>query len=346
MDTKKKNTEYKQIAPTTKYKKNLPNNKELYHNRIILSHISQSSNIFAGPGQGMQCIPNCILSLIYNMYKNCKFWTHKDLTHILHSGNILYNSTGKSTTLLVSELLQYIKLYNFIYKVEEKNSIIGDIFEKKEVFNLLGFNKVEEFIISNKKCILILGTSSISVQYIKNKFYTFDPHKHNTYGFPDSNGCAIVLKFNSFNIFYLYICKLARKLNSYTYELIPISITKYNSNESEQEKINQIMIDNNKKIKTTDNINSNKEIENSTKLNSKEIEENNRRKMDNITTEINKKVINSPKKRKIEEVLEFNENNILNNKRNKIEKNYKILIKKQILLIHIQKKLILKRLVN
>ena len=63
--------------------------------------------------------------------KNCKFWTRKDLTHILHSGNILYNSTGKSTTLLVSELLQYIKLYNFIYKVEEKNSIIGDIFEKK-----------------------------------------------------------------------------------------------------------------------------------------------------------------------------------------------------------------------
>ena len=132
MDTKKKNTGYKQTAPTTKYKKNLPNNKELYHNRKILSHISQSSNIFAGPGQGMQCIPNCILSLIYNMYKNCKFWTRKDLTHILQSGNILYNSTGKSTTLLVSELLQYIKLYNSIYKVEEKNSIIGDILKKKK----------------------------------------------------------------------------------------------------------------------------------------------------------------------------------------------------------------------
>ena len=67
----------------------------------------------------MQCIPNCILSLIYNMYKNCKLWTHKDLTHILHSGNILYNSTGKST-LLVCELPQYIKLCNCIYKVEKK----------------------------------------------------------------------------------------------------------------------------------------------------------------------------------------------------------------------------------
>ena len=120
MVTKKKSTGYKQIPPTTKYKKNVPNNKELCHNRIIISHISQSSNIFTGPGQGMQCTPNCILSLIYNMYKSCTFWTRKDLTHILHSGNILYNSTGKSTTLLVSELPQYIKLYNSIYEVQEK----------------------------------------------------------------------------------------------------------------------------------------------------------------------------------------------------------------------------------
>ena len=105
---------------------------------------------------------------------------------------------------------------------------------------MLSFSEFEEFIISNKQCIdlLILGNSSISVQYIKNKFYTFDPHQRNTYGFPDSNGCAIVLKFYSFNIFYLYVCELARKLISYSYELIPISITKYNSNKSEQEKLN------------------------------------------------------------------------------------------------------------
>ena len=139
--------------------------------------------------------------------------------------------------LLVFELPQYIKLYNCIYKVEEKNLIIGDIFEKKEVFNLLSFNEVEEFIITNKQCILIVGNSSISVQYIENKFYTFDPHQCNTYGFPDSNVCAIVLKFNSFNIFHLYICELARKLNSHSYKLIPISITKYNTHDSEKEKI-------------------------------------------------------------------------------------------------------------
>ena len=225
----------------------------------------------------MQCIPNCILSIIYNMYKSCKFWTCKDLTHILQSGNILYNSTGKSTTLLVSELPQYIKLYNSIYQVQEKNSIIGDIFEKKELFNLLSFDEVEEFIISNKQCILIVGNSSISVQYIQNKFYTFDPHQCNTYGFPDSNGCAIVLKFNNFNIFYLYICELVRKLNAYSYELIPISITKYNADEPEKEKLNQIIIDDNQKIQTIDNVNNNKEIKHNIMLNSTKRKDNSKK---------------------------------------------------------------------
>ena len=110
---------------TFKHKKNVPNNKELFHDGIILCRISQSSQIFAGPGQGLQCIANCMLSLIYNIYKSCKFWTSKDLTQILYSGNILYNATGKATTLLVSELPKHIQLYSSIYKVGEKNSIIG-----------------------------------------------------------------------------------------------------------------------------------------------------------------------------------------------------------------------------
>ena len=188
---------------------------------------------------------------------------------------------------------------------------------------MLSFNEVEEFIISNKQCILILSNLSISVQYIENKFYTFDPHQHNSYGFPDSNVCAIVLKFNTFNIFYLYICELASKLNSHSYELIPISITKYNSIKCQQEKINKIISDENKKRKASDNIKNIQQIEDSTNLNSTKKRDNNTTKIDNITTAINKKDINSPRKRKIEETLEFNKNNILNNKRNKIEKTLK-----------------------
>ena len=74
-----------------------------------------------------------------------------------------------------------------------------------------------------------------------------------------------------------------------------------------------------KKIQITDNVNNNKEIEHSIKLNSTKTKENSKTKIDYITTEINKKVMNSPKKRKIEETLQYKENNILNNKINKME---------------------------
>ena len=117
----------------------------------------------------------------------------------------------------------------------------------------------------------------------------------------------------------MYICELARKLNSYRYELIPISITKYNADQSEKEKLNQIIIDKNQKIQKSDNVDNNKQIEHSIKLNSTKTKENSKRKIDNITTEINKKLLNSPKRRKIEETLQCKENNILNNKRNKME---------------------------
>ena len=136
---------------------------------------------------------------------------------------------------------------------------------------------------------------------------------------PDSNGCAIVLKFNNFNIFYLYICELARKFNAYSYELIPISITKYNADQSEKEKINQIIIDDNQKIQKIDNVDNNKEIEHNIMLNLTKKKDNSKRKINNIATEINKKVMNPQKKRKIEETLQCEENNILNNKRNKME---------------------------
>ena len=66
----------------------------------------------------------------------------------------------------------------------------------------------------------------------------------------------------------------------------------------EQEKINKIISDENKKRKASDNIKNNQKIEDSTNLNSTKIRDNNTTKIDNITTAINKKDINSPRKRK------------------------------------------------
>ena len=215
-------------------KKHKSTHKLSFHSGIISSRYSQSSVIFQGPGQGFQCVANCILSLIYHTHKNSTSWASSDIKNILHSGNILYNSTGKVTTLLVSDLPKYIKLYNFIYHIQELNSLIGDIFVDNESFNSIAFSQLEHVIIKHKYLILVIGDSALSIIYNNTSFYVFDPHKRNTYGLPDSNGGAIVLKFNCFKQLCLYIHELSKSLSSTHYELTPVIITKYKQIRSDQ----------------------------------------------------------------------------------------------------------------
>ena len=51
---------------------------------------------------------------------------------------------------------------------------------------------------------------------------------------PDSNGGAIVLKFNFFKQLCLYIHELSKSLSSTHYELTPVIITKYKQIRSDQ----------------------------------------------------------------------------------------------------------------
>ena len=89
--TNNNNITIHQTARTTSQEKN--NNS--FHSAILMSQISQSSDIFSGCAQGLQCIPNSIISLIYHVNKNCELWTLEDIENILRSGNILYKSIGK-----------------------------------------------------------------------------------------------------------------------------------------------------------------------------------------------------------------------------------------------------------
>ena len=149
----------------------------------MLSQFNQSSPIFVSPGQGLQCVANCIMSLIYHKNKKCINWKLVDIKNILYSGNILYNSIGKFRTILVSDLPKTIKLYNCIYNIQEVNSIIGNVFLDNDNFNTMSFKQVEKIIVKYKYIILILGSSALSIIHYENVFFTFDPHKRNTHGF-------------------------------------------------------------------------------------------------------------------------------------------------------------------
>ena len=142
-------------------------------------------------------------------------------------GNILYNSIGKQTTLLVSEIPRYIKLYGTIYFLEHEKSFIGYIFEDRFEINSLKFSKLNEIFNKFNYFVLILNNSCISIINIKNSLCVFDPHSRDTEGFPSSSGTSIFLEFPTFVNFCTYIEKFAKQNNCKMYELTPILITKF-----------------------------------------------------------------------------------------------------------------------
>ena len=201
--------------------------KILNFRKSVIGSFSQSSSIFRGLGVRLQCVPNSIISLVYNKYKSCSSWSTQDLDEILKMGNILYNSIGKQTTLLVSEIPRYIKLYETIYFLEHEKSFIGYIFEDRFEINSVKFSKLNEIFDKFHYFVLILNDSCISIINIKNSLCVFNPHSRDTEGFPSSSGTSIFLDFHAFVNFCTYIEKIAKQNNCKMYELTPILITKF-----------------------------------------------------------------------------------------------------------------------
>ena len=200
-------------------------NTNRHHNKIVKGNYSQSSIIFYGIGLGLQCVPNSVISLIYNTIKPFHLWESSDLDKVLQSGNILYNSIGKETTLLVSEIPRYIKLHDTIYFLKYESCVLGSIFEDNIIINSVQFSKLSNLLTKYKYFLLILSDSCVSVVNDNNTFWVFDPHSKDEEGFPSSSGTSILLHFENFINFCTYIEKIS-KHNYKMYEITPVYITK------------------------------------------------------------------------------------------------------------------------
>ena len=188
--------------------KNFNSEKSIkHHEKIVKGNFSQSSIIFKGIGIGLQCVPNSVMSLIYNTIKPFNLWESEDLDQVLQSGNILYNSIGKKTTLLVSEVPRYIKLHETIYFLNYENCTLGCIFEDNIIINSVQLSKLSNLLTKYKYFLLILSDSCISVVNDNNTFWVFDPHSRDEEGFPSSSGTSVLIHFQNFIKFSTYISK-------------------------------------------------------------------------------------------------------------------------------------------
>ena len=215
-------------------KKNNPYKSTQHFHKIVKGNFSQSSIIFDGIGIGLQCVPNSVMLLIYNTLKPSHLWEAEDLDKVLQSGNILYNSIGKKTTLLVSDVPKYIKLHETIYFLNYENCTLGCIFQDNIVINSVQFSKLSSLLSKYKYFLLILSDSCVSVVNDNNTFWVFDPHSRNEEGFPSSSGTSILLHFKNFINFCAYIEEISKANNYKMYELTPVNITKLKQKKESQ----------------------------------------------------------------------------------------------------------------
>ena len=199
------------------------------------------------------------MSLIYNKYKPCNLWKPTDLDKILETGNILYNSIGKNTTLLVSEIPRYIKLYEIIYFLKYETCALGYIFQDNITINSVKFSNLSNLFSKFKYFVLILSDSCVSIVNDNNTFGVFDPHSRNEEGFPSSSGTSILLHFKNFINFCTYIEKFSQLNNYNMYELTPIGMTKLKKKTELQKEIQK----NRSEVSSTDkNIYNNRKNDN------------------------------------------------------------------------------------
>ena len=177
------------------------------------------------------------MSLIYNTLKPSHLWEAEDLDKVLQSGNILYNSIGKNTTLLVSDVPKYIKLHETIYFLNYENCTLGCIFQDNIVINSVQFSKLSSLLSKYKYFLLILSDSCVSVVNNNNTFWVFDPHSRNEEGFPSSSGTSILLHFKNFINFCAYIEEISKANNYKMYELTPVNIRKLKQKKESQKEI-------------------------------------------------------------------------------------------------------------
>ena len=190
----------------------------------ILGNYSQTSEIFNGRGRGLQCVANCIISILYTYHKHCNIWDRNDLTNILKSGNELYNFIGKFTLLMVKDIPTQIELYNKCFTVSEGASIIGSTESASEEFMLQKFSTLHHLFTRDRHYVLVLGIYAMAVVVHHGNIYVFDPHNRDKYGMPHPDGKCVLLAFDAFHKFNYFVSKLSLMLGEHMYELVPVNV--------------------------------------------------------------------------------------------------------------------------
>ena len=80
----------------------------MLHDGCTSGSIHQASQVFDGPGRGLQCVANAVCAILHGLKIFPASWKSSDIDEILHKGYIMYQYIGKLGRLLPSDIPGYI----------------------------------------------------------------------------------------------------------------------------------------------------------------------------------------------------------------------------------------------
>ena len=196
----------------------------MLHDGCTSGSIHQASQVFDGPGRGLQCVVSAVCAILHGLKIFPASWKSSDIDEILHKGYILYQYIGKLGRLLPSDIPGYISVDEMNYGLVEVQSYIGSFTSGQKDFNIMTIDTLRDVFNEFGDFLLYIGESASAILRHGCTSYMYDPHSRNSHGFPDANGASILLTFNSFNKLSNYLTYLAMNLNTDQFELTPMKI--------------------------------------------------------------------------------------------------------------------------
>ena len=106
------------------------------HDGCTKGSIHQASQVFDGPGRGLQCVVNAVCAILHGLKIFPASWKPSDMDEILHKGYMLYQCIGKLGRLLPSDIPRCISVDEMSYGLIEMQSYIGLFTSGQEDFNI------------------------------------------------------------------------------------------------------------------------------------------------------------------------------------------------------------------
>lgn len=183
------------------------------------------ANARFGSNAGLQCLPNCLSALTYNKLLSATEWTAFDMDKILITGNELYDTLQRYTSiphqyLLISDLPRNLDIHAELFSISLSDSI-GSLIPlplDEQIPDLRPFNAkpLKEALccsLSNTDgCFICFNGNTMLVGKVNQEYFIFDSHSRSPCGKLSENGKSLCRIVQSIQDIYMHVNELAQSM--------------------------------------------------------------------------------------------------------------------------------------